>query len=245
MTRATSLAIGSTVLLSTLTVATALDSFYRVEIRPRPPDSLTAATVTAPRIPSVPTAQPLALRLVDSGGVGIPAREWDADYSHDTRVYREVIFQDPPFVDAAAMQDVERDWRTYVQRMRDYGNNGIVVPMFLQLVDFDRIDGATVYAADTRYRARHAAVRQHFGPLFDWASSRGMQVYLGTDMLALTPPLQEYLQRVAPAPNAVGIDVSSPAVWQIYRAAFAELFDALPSIQGVVIRIGEGGPLYK
>jgi hypothetical protein len=38
MTGATSLAIGSAVLLSTLAVATAMDSFYRVEIRPRPPN---------------------------------------------------------------------------------------------------------------------------------------------------------------------------------------------------------------
>jgi hypothetical protein len=91
MTNATSLAIGSAVLLSTFAVATAMDSFYRVEIRPRPPDPLTSATGSALGIPLVPTRQPLTLRLVDSGGVGIPAGDWGADYSHDARVFREAI----------------------------------------------------------------------------------------------------------------------------------------------------------
>jgi len=95
MTGATSLAIGSAVLLSMLAVATAMDSFYRVEIRPRPPNPLTSATGNARGIPLVPTRQPLGLRLVDSGGVGIPAGDWGANYSHDARVFREAILSMP------------------------------------------------------------------------------------------------------------------------------------------------------
>ena len=245
MTSAPSLAIGSAVLLAALAGATAMDSFYRVEIRDRRPDILESAEGAGAGIDAEGAAPTLALRLVDSGGVGIPSADWGADYSHDARAFREVILQDPPFVNAEALRRVDRDWRIYVNRMRDDGNNGIVVPLFLPLVDFSRVNGPAIYGADTTYPARHAAVRRHFGPMFEWAAGRGMPVYLSTDMLALTPPLHQHLRRLAPAASAVGVDVSNPAVWQIYSAAFAELFDALPSIQGVVIRIGEGGPLYN
>ena len=188
---------------------------------------------------------------MDSGGVGIPpGDEWGADYSHDLRAFRDAIREASPYVDAGAFARVEHDWHTYVERMLDYGNNGIVVPLMLELIDFSR-DGSNrasapsfVYGDPDPFVERHAAVRRHFGPLFDWTTQRGMKVFLGTDMLALTPPLHRHLQRLAPDKSAVGVDTSNPAVWDVYRAGLEELFDELPSVAGVVIRIGEGGSLY-
>ena len=54
-------------------------------------------------------------------------------------------------------QRVEQDWRAYVERMLDYGNNAIAVPLLLELIDFDRVqprDGrgaARVYDAASRF----------------------------------------------------------------------------------------------
>jgi hypothetical protein len=160
-----------------------------------------------------------------------------------------VLLDKAPYVDAAAFQRVEQDWHAYVERMLAYGNNAMAVPMLLELIDFDRVktaDGSSVYGdGDETFRARHAAVRRAFFPLFDWTARRGMQVFLTTDMLTVTPPLARHLRRVAPAGSAVGIDASDPAVWQVYRAGLDELFDAMPSIGGLIIRFGEGGNLYN
>ena len=160
-----------------------------------------------------------------------------------------MLLDEAPYVDAAAFQRVEQDWHAYVERMLAYGNNAMAVPMLLELIDFERVktaDGSSVYGdGDETFRARHAAVRRAFGPLFEWTARRGMQVFLTTDMLTVTPPLARHLRRVAPAASAVGIDAADPAVWQVYRAGLDELFDSMPAIGGLVIRFGEGGNLYN
>ena len=224
-----------------LTAALAFESVYRVSIRTRPLDPLaSSANATAQTAPGRPA---FALRLVDSGGVGIPvAGAWGKDYSHDRRTFREVIHEGPPYVDAAAFQRVDAEWRAYVERMIEYGNNAVAVPLLLEMIDFDR---APVYAVPSPFRARHEEVRRHFGPLFEWTVRRGMQVFLDTDMLALSAPLAQYLRSVAPDASAVGIDTSDPAVWTAYGAGLEELFDKVPSIGGLVIRFGEAGGLYN
>src|SRR5262249_19562985 len=79
----------------------------------------------------------------------------------------------------------------------------------------------------------------------DWTSRNGMQVFLETDMLARTPPLSRLLRESAPDKRAPGIDATNPVVWQIYAAGLEELFDRVPSIDGLVVRFGEGGSLYN
>jgi len=190
--------------------------------------------------------------MVDSGGIGIPFDErWGDDYSHDRRTFREVIREDPPYIDSAAFKRVELEWRAYIDRMRGYGNNAVAVPLLLELIDFERlyldatVPGAPVYEAASPYLARHAAVRRNLGPLFDWTAQRGMQVFLDTDMLTVTPPLFQCLRRIAPGRGPADIDASNPRVWEIYRAGLDELFDRMPAVAGVVIRFGEGGSLYS
>src|SRR5262245_14516204 len=248
MRRAAFLVLGAAAFAVAFVAALAFNRVYRIAIHPRPPDSI-ARLANQPLTPAA--EQPLALRMVDSGGVGIPLAGWGTDYSHDCRTFREVILDQAPWVDDAAFQRVDREWREYVRRMLAYGNNAITAPMLLELIDFDRLQlgergvrDPTVYESGSAFRARHEAVRRHFGPLFEWTDRQGMQVFLQTDMLALTPPLTRLLRTVAPSVKAPGIDASDPAVWQIYRAGLEELFDTVPAIQGVVIRFGEGGSLY-
>ena len=223
---------------------------HQFSIQPRPADPLLLSPNAA--VAGAPARQPFSLRLVDAGGVGIPLEAWGGDYSHDRRIFRDAIREAPPYLDAAAFEDVESEWRFYVDRMLEYGNNVIAVPLFLELIDFDRTSSsdsgsgsAPIYDSESPFRARHAAVRSGFGALFEWTSGRGMRVFLDTDMLTLTPPLASRLRALAPAANAVGIDTSSPKVWQVYRAGLEELFDTLPAVEGVVIRFGEGGALYN
>ncbi len=221
-----------------LTAALGVEQVYHVSVQPRSTDLL------APRAVGTETSSPLALRLVDSGGVGIPmTAAWGTDYSHDRRTFRDVIHEAPPYVDAAAFQRVEADWHAYVERMREYGNNAMAVPLLLELIDFD---GTPIYEPGSAFRARHEALRRYFGSLFDWTDQHGMQIFLDTDMLTVTPPLARYLRRVAPDTRAhAGIDPTNPAVWEVYRAGLDELFTRMPNVKGLIIRFGEGGNLYN
>jgi hypothetical protein len=249
MSGAKAVIVGAVVILIALTVALGFESVFYIEVRRRPPEPLAAPADDQLAGKEQGQHSPLPLRFVDSGGVGIPlAGDWGYDYSHAYRAFHQIIRKEPPYVDRAALGRVDRDWRAYVERMHAYGNNALVLPLLLELIDFERLDRSgegSVYRPDDHFRARHAEMRRHFGPLFEWTDRRGMQVFLGADMLSLTPPLHDYLRVLAPGANRLGINTSNPAVWEVYRAGLEELFDELPSIAGLVIRIGEAGSLYN
>ena len=226
-----------------VSAAAAIESFWRISFVPRP-------------VPNDPVValnhSPFSLRMVDSGGIGIPIDgRWGDDYSHDRRTFRDVLRESAPYVDSSAFARVELEWRSYVDRMLDYGNNAVAVPLLLEMIDFDRLHpdagapSARVYDANSPFLARHAAVRRTVGPLFNWTAQRGMQVFLDTDMLAVTPPVYQLLRRLAPGRGPSEIDASNPRVWEVYRKGLEELFEKLPSVAGVVIRFGEGGSLYS
>lgn len=60
-------------------------------------------------------------------------------------------------------------------------------------------------------------------------------------MLALTPPLERALRQR----TGGTLDTTDPALWSLYAQGLGELFQALPDVEGVVIRIGEAGALYN
>jgi hypothetical protein len=194
-----------------------------------------AARTVAPALP---------LRFVDPGAVGVlrDPSTWDAaDYSHNMRTFVHAIKDEPPYVDEALFEEIVVDLDAYLQRMVAYGNGGVVFGGFLEFVNFDRVgNGTEIYAADSPYRRRHEAMRQHFGRLFQIAKRLDMEVVLATDMVALTRPLEEYFQR-----RFGGVDVSNPALWEVYRAGLEELFETMPGLDGIMIRIGEAGAIYN
>src|SRR5262245_24677728 len=157
-----------------LTGALAFEAVYKISIRTRPPDPVLRQG-TATQANSIHRARPLPIRLVDSGGVGIPLEGWGANYSHDLRAFRDVILRQSPYIDLVAFEHASQEWQTYVTLMRDYGNNGVVVPMFLELIDFDRLRDRAPYDEGSPFRARHNAARQAFGPLFEWTTRQGIQ----------------------------------------------------------------------
>jgi hypothetical protein len=183
-------------------------------------------------------------RFVDLGGVGIlpDTAAWRVgDYSHHNRAFQHIIRPDSPFIDPAALAHTQEQFRAYARRMAAYGYNGIVVPGFLQFVNFDGVgSGFEVYAADSPYRRRHLALREAYGPMFRYARALGLAVVLNTDMLALTAPLERHFET-----RLGGIDAADPAVWEVYRRGMAELFEAFPEVSGVMIRVGEAGTVYN
>lgn len=211
----------------------ALNDVMTLHVEARPaPDRPAATSATAA------DAAPLSLRLVDAGAVAIPADgEWGTSYSHGTLAFQQLLTDAPPFLDAGELSRVQRQWADYIDHVVGLGNNGVVLPLFLELIDFE---AAGVYRGEPRWHQRHAALRQAVRGLTSYASEAGAAPYLATDMVALTPPLERHL-RALPA----GMDAARPEFWQVYAQGLAETFEHFPELAGVVIRIGEAGALYN
>lgn len=187
----------------------------------------------------------LGLRLTDSGSVG---READPeafaagdDYSLNTDVVAGAVLPAAPWVDQEAVARIDTQFRQLVQHALRQGYNGVVVPGFLEYVTFSGVgDGHQVYPEGDPHVDRAKAMVAAFGPVFQYAADMGMHVYLLTDMLAVSPPLESYLER-----TVGGLDVDDPALWSVYQAGLSELFDSLPFVDGLMVRIGEGGSVYQ
>jgi hypothetical protein len=220
-------------------VAGTADGLYRVADRIRSGIAVIPAgddgRVITPR---------LGLRLTDAGSVG---REPDAaafaagdDYNLNTDVVGEALLPQAPWVDAAAVARIGDQFRQFVDHSAGQGYNGVVVPGFLEYVTFAKVgDGRAVYPAGDTHLDRARALVAAFGPVFRYAEDMGMKVFLLTDMLAVSPPLEAYLQR-----TVGGLDVADPRLWAVYQAGLAELFESLPFVDGLMVRIGEGGEVY-
>ncbi|RLV55616.1 hypothetical protein D9V41_11080 [Aeromicrobium phragmitis] len=189
--------------------------------------------VTEPLVPE------LSLRMVDFGAVGVrPAEsQWrgGADYTHASRAFDDVILPEAPYVDTDALERHRAGFERFVRQSLAHGYNAMAVPGFLEYVRFDDLPAAS----DEQLRARATAMRDAFGPWWQYASERGLDVYLRTDMLALTDPLEQYL-----TDRLDGLDTASAALWQTYGTAFDEVYAALPQLAGTVVRIGEAGGIY-
>ncbi|KQO96938.1 hypothetical protein [Leifsonia sp. Leaf264] len=186
----------------------------------------------------------LPFRMVDLGAVGVEpdadAYAAGTDYSHNSNAFKDVILSDAPYIDDAALAVATTGFEEYVRHTLALGYNAIAVPGFIEYLTFDGVgDGTEVYAADDPHRARAMAMRAAFSPMLDYAHDLGMKVYFRTDMLALTTPLEDYFER-----TFGGLATEDPAFWDVYRAGLDELYTAMPSVDGVVVRIGEAGRVY-
>lgn len=185
-------------------------------------------------------ASRLPFRMVDLGAAGVvpdPA-EWAAgdDYSHHSRAFEDVLLEEAPYVDRAALARARASVLAYAEHVLAEGYNAIAVPGFLEYVTFAGVDG--VYGPADDHVARAEAMRAAFGPIWQRLRDLGLRVYLRTDMLALTTPLEEHLA------DRFDLDTEDPALWEVYAAGLDEVYAEMPALSGVVVRIGEAGTVY-
>lgn len=182
----------------------------------------------------------LPFRMVDLGAAGVVADpdEWAGgdDYSHHSRAFESVMLKEAPYVDAAALADARESVLAYAEHVLAEGYNTIAIPGFLEYVTFADVPG--VYDEDDDHVARAEALRAAFGPLWQELHDLGLKVYLRTDMLALTTPLEEYLA------EEHDLDAEDPALWDVYAKGLDEVYREMPYLEGVLIRIGEAGTVY-
>ncbi len=185
----------------------------------------------------------LPFRMVDMGAVGVdpdPA-EWESgtDYSHASKAFSDVFLPDAPYIDEEALSAAFVDFDEFVRHSLANGYNAVAFPGFVEFVTFDDAPGGPVYAEGDDHREKAIALREAFGPFWDHAQELGMKVYLRTDMLTLTTPLEEHL-----TDQFGSLDTENPELWDVYAAGLDELYAAEPALDGVLIRIGEAGRVY-
>ncbi len=188
-------------------------------------------------------AEPLPLRMADLGAVGVVADEsqWlpGTDYTHASRAFADVYLAEPPYVDETALQEAFVEFETYVQHLLDLGYNAIAWPGLIEYVTLEAVAGGPVYAAGDTHIEKALALRNAFEPFWQYADDRGMKVFLRTDMLTLTEPLETYL-----TDRFGSLDTENPELWRVYTDALDELYAAAPALDGVLIRVGEAGTVY-
>ncbi|MDR7252163.1 hypothetical protein J2X46_001139 [Nocardioides sp. BE266] len=187
------------------------------------------------------TTSRLPFRMVDLGAAGVDADpdQWrgGTDYSHYSRAFEDVLLPEAPYVDQDALAAARESVLAYAHHMLAQGYNAVAVPGFLDYVTF--ADIPEIYADDPDYVARAKAVRNAFGPIWAELDDLGLDVYLRTDMLILSGPLERYLT------DRFDLDTTDPALWKVYETALDEIYTELPQLSGVVLRIGEGGSIYN
>lgn len=186
----------------------------------------------------------LPFRMADLGAVGIrpDAKQWASgdDYSLNSGAFADAILSTAPYVDRAALGDVRRSAERYFEHILAEGYTAVAIPGFLEYIAFSEVGGGhAVYPAGDPHIARARKMRATFGAIWKRAHDLGLHVYLRTDMLALTTPLQDYLQR-----RFGGLATGTPAFWQVYQRGLDELYRTMPWVDGVIIRVGEAGAIY-
>ena len=185
----------------------------------------------------------LPFRMVDLGAVGVtpdPA-QWASgtDYSHASKAFADVILPTAPYVDQSALAKAYTDFDTFLRHSLANGYTAVAFPGFIEFVTLQDAPDGPVYAAGDEHVARALAMRNAFTPFWDRAQELGMEVVLRTDMLTLTTPLEQYLTE-----HVGSLDTTSPDLWEVYTAGLDELYAAAPSLDGVLVRIGEAGRVY-
>ncbi|MDQ7878526.1 hypothetical protein Q9R08_11115 [Microbacterium sp. QXD-8] len=188
-------------------------------------------------------ASRLPLRMSDLGAVGVtpdPA-EWESgdDYSHASKAFAAVVQPEPPYIDQTALAAAYEDFDGFLRHSLANGINAVAFPGFVEFVTFDDVPGGAVYAGGDDHRDKALALREAFAPFWERADELGVKVFLRTDMLALTGPLERYL-----IDRFGSLDTEDPEFWDVYAAGLDELYQAVPALDGVLIRIGEAGPVY-
>ncbi len=206
---------------------------------------------TMPASPAVEHARPAGVSadsltwvMFDPGAVGVEAdtAAWLAgDYDHELRRFTSIYRPAPVYADSLVLGRYRNDLVHYLELIKDMGATALEFPMFLELVDFDKLgNGKEVYRADDPMRARQAVYREAFGSLFRVIDSMGLNLVLSSDMVVLTPELENYLKA-----RSSGLNTANPEFWKAYRAGLEELFERFPSVDAFQIRVGEAGSFYN
>ncbi len=186
----------------------------------------------------------LPFRMVDLGAVGVDPdqSQWESgtDYSHVSRAFEEVYLAEPPYIDEVALASAYSDWETFLAHSIANGSNAVAWPGFVEYTTFDEVEGGPVYPAGDSHVARALALRDAFGPFWDRAAELGVKVFLRTDMPTLTPTMNEWITG-----RFGSLDTENPELWEVYAQGLDELYAAEPGLSGILIRIGEGGDIYK
>ncbi len=126
---------------------------------------------------------------------------------------------DPPYIDPESLSDAYDDFDVFIRHSLANGYNAVAFPGLVEYLTFDDAPGGPVYAEGDDHRAKALALREAFAPFWARADELGMKVFLRTDMLTLTSPLEQYLTA-----QFGSLDTTNPELWDVYAAGLDELY---------------------
>ncbi|MCS6972551.1 MAG: hypothetical protein NZL89_05955, partial [Leptospiraceae bacterium] len=179
------------------------------------------------------------LIMGDTGIAGFPRDKafWFKDYTHHGWRFARLFRKDAPYYNQDEWRAFLDDLQMHLAKLRDYGFNAVEIPAYIELVDFSDYG---VYSAHPQYSERHRVFRSLFSEIINLAKKFGIRVVFTTDMVALSGPLRDFLER-----ERIGLDIENPRFWEIYASGLEELFRNFPELWGLMIRIGEAGRIYS
>ncbi|MBT9131770.1 MAG: Xylan alpha-(1-_2)-glucuronosidase [Firmicutes bacterium] len=158
----------------------------------------------------------------------IPKNWWGARYwleQIDTDAY--------PYVDENHLQDAGERFKEFIRFTLKTGYNGIIMHELLHYINFDLVgDGYEIYPENCKFRIRHDKYHDYFFDFFMYAEELNKDIYVLFDAPTLTPPLKEYVGEIS---------AENPRIIDTLAKGVEELFQKYPMVDGVMIRIGEGG----
>ncbi len=158
-----------------------------------------------------------------------PPRSWAMPVSHiDTLT--------PPYIDQAHLAASLERFERYCERAAARGYDAVFIGNVVHLASFDGVEGGPVYAPASPFRLRAAAYREAFRAAAASADRHGLRLVIETDFPAWTTALETWL-----GPGGVSLD--NPRLWEAWRAAVDEVFDATGAA-ALSVRVGEGGGAY-
>ena len=91
-------------------IATQVNGFLRITYRQK---NTPESGVNIPMLNASDTLKPLAIRLIDLGGVGIipDTNNWGNNYEHNVHRFEDMILAASPFIDTIAFARVEKELR--------------------------------------------------------------------------------------------------------------------------------------
>jgi len=147
-----------------------------------------------------------------------------------------------PYVNETRLTESAIRFRQFLNYTLKTGYNGILIQDFWHFVNFDDlVDGKivhnyTIYSSDSKFRIRHTRYQEYFSNLFDYAKKLNLSVFVYADIPTFTPPLDNYIG---------GSKANVNKVISVCVKAIDEFLTIFPTVNGIVVRIGELGGTHN
>jgi len=137
-----------------------------------------------------------------------------------------------PYVDTDQLAESKVRFLRYLETLREAGYDAVTLDDVSHMVTLDAL---RVYPPESPIFLRNSAYKAYFRDLIALAKQRGFRVFVTSDMPFYTREIKKWVGE---------IEAQNPRLLTLQKAALTEMFESY-DIDGVILRIGEGGKAYN